>query len=168
MMNSVHFAHELEVDCIIPKAQIITHAPMHPCKEVSKIGQISSGANIKCIAYLNKLKASESESTPCQSFARRIQTPTAIELLKISLEIELELYLLFGSSNSRNSLPFASHLVSASKRRRKQSNPDQDQVELDQLEGDFSETSSLRFSLNSSPFFVIFGCLKSYQCRQED
>jgi hypothetical protein len=53
---------------------------MHPCKEVSKFGQISSGAKIKFIAYLNKLKASKSSSTPCPSFARLIQTPTVIEL----------------------------------------------------------------------------------------
>ena len=52
--------------------------PMHPFKEVSNIGQISSGANIKCIAYLNKLKASDSWSTPGPCFARSIQTPTAI------------------------------------------------------------------------------------------
>ena len=36
------------------------------------------------------------------------------------------------------------------------------------IEGDFSEFSSLRFSLNSSPFLLIFDCLKPYHCRQED
>jgi hypothetical protein len=35
-------------------------------------------------------------------------------------------------------------------------------------EGNFSEFSSLRFSLNSSLFFMIFGWLKSYQCRKQD
>ncbi|KAI5428159.1 hypothetical protein KIW84_033240 [Lathyrus oleraceus] len=80
-----------------------------------------------CIEY--------SSSTPCPSFARALQTLTSIEFFEISLEIELELHLLFGSSNSRNSLPFSVHLVSTSKRRRKKSNPDQDQVKFDQFEG---------------------------------
>jgi hypothetical protein len=111
---------------------------MHPCKEVANFVQFSSGANIKHIAYLNKLKAPDSSSTPCPSFARPFQTLTAIEFFEISLEIKVELHHLFGSSNSRNSLPFSSHLVSASKRRRKQSNPYQDQLKLDQLEGEFS------------------------------
>ena len=36
------------------------------------------------------------------------------------------------------------------------------------IEGIFQKISSLRFSLNSTQFSWIFGCLKSYQCRQED
>jgi hypothetical protein len=88
---------------------------LHPCKKVSKFVQFSSGANIKCISYLNKPKASDSSSTPCPSFTRQLQTLNAIKFYEISLEIELELHLLFGSSNSRNSLPFSVHFVSASK-----------------------------------------------------
>jgi hypothetical protein len=49
-----------------------------------------------------------------------------------------------------------------------QANLDQDQANLKQLEGENSETSSLRFSLNYSLFFVIFGLLKSYQYWQQD
>ena len=52
--------------------------PMHPCKWITIFVQFSSGANIKHIAYLNKLKASDSSSTPCPSFARSIQTITSI------------------------------------------------------------------------------------------
>jgi hypothetical protein len=83
------------------------------------------------------------------------------------LKIEFQFHFYFEVETPRIQTIWALNSSPAINWKQTQANWDPDRASSLQTKGEICQTFSLRFSLNSSSFSLIFGWLKFYQCRQQ-